>query len=143
MNTAADLSGLAYRHYQVLARFFAWVGIIAIIILSLVPAEDRPLTGFGPPLEHFAAFSLVAAVFAIGYDLSLVRLVLLALVFCAGIELAQIPLPTRHARLSDFTVDFLSCCYAIVLVQFGKRKKRAPRVTVPAQEVEEAGAGRV
>jgi VanZ family protein len=143
MNTAADLSDLAYRYYQVLARFFAWVGILAIIILSLVPAEDRPLTGFGPPLEHFAAFSLVAAVFAIGYDMSLVRLVLLALVFCAGVELAQVPLPTRHARLSDFTVDFLSCCYAIVLVQFGKRKKRNPRPAVPAQEVEEAEPGRV
>jgi VanZ family protein len=138
MNFAADLSELAYRHYQVLARFVAWVGIIAIVILSVLPAEDRPLTGFGPPLEHFAAFSLVAAIFAIGYDMSLVRLVLLALIFCAGIELAQVPLPTRHARLSDFAVDFLSCCYAIALVQFCKRKKR-PRATAPAQEVEEPG----
>lgn len=142
MNAAAVLLDFTYRHHRLLARVLAWVGIIAISVLSVVPAEDRPLTGFGPPLEHFLAFSLLGAVFAIGYDMSLARLLLLAFLFCAGIELSQIPLPTRHARLSDFTVDFLSCCYAIALVQFAKRRKPVSGVAAP-QDVEEVEPGRV
>ena len=92
---------------RALARALAWVGVLAIILLSIVPAIDRPVTGTGQWTEHFAAFALVAGMFAVGYRLSLVQLVVLALIFCGGIELLQITLPTRHARLSDFTIDFV------------------------------------
>jgi VanZ family protein len=97
-------------------RAAAWIGILAIIILSVVPAQERPVTGVGQWLEHFAAFGLVGALFAIGYRLSLLRLWGLAILLCAGIELSQIPLPTRHARLSDFLIDALSACFAIFCV---------------------------
>ena len=83
----------------------AWIGIVAIIILSVVPAADRPVTGAGQLLEHFTAFAIVGGAFAIGYRVSLIPLMFLAVLFCAGIELLQVPLPTRHARVSDFLVD--------------------------------------
>ena len=76
----------------------AWMGILAIVILSVVPAADRPVTGAGQLLEHLTAFAIVGGAFAIGYRLSLMRLMFLAAFFCAGIELLQVPLPTRHAR---------------------------------------------
>ena len=103
-------------HYRLVARALAWVGILAIVVLSVVPAADRPATGSGPPVEHFAAFTLVAGAFAIGYRLSLIRLVLLAFFFCGGVELLQVPLPTRHARIGDFVIDFVASCFAIVVV---------------------------
>jgi hypothetical protein len=49
------------------ARALAWVGILAIIVLSVVPSVDRPVTGAGQLLEHSTAFGLVAGVFAISY----------------------------------------------------------------------------
>jgi VanZ family protein len=104
------------EHYRVVARALAWVGILAIIYLSVVPAVDRPVTGAGQWFEHFTAFALVAGMFAIGYRFSLGRLLLLALFFCGGIELLQVPLPTRHARVSDFVVDFIGSCFAIGFV---------------------------
>lgn len=113
-------------HYRLAARILAWIGIFAIIVLSVVPANDRPVTGvgvwlfgfwIGPSwLEHFTAFALVAGMFAIGYSFSLIRLVLLTFVFCGSIELLQVPLPTRHARVSDFIIDFLASCFAIAIV---------------------------
>jgi VanZ family protein len=103
-------------HSRVVARALAWVGISAIIYLSVVPAVDRPVTGAGQWIEHFAAFAPVAGVFAIGYSFSPVRLLLLAFFFCGGIELLQVPLPTRHARVSDFVVDFVVSCFAIGFV---------------------------
>src|ERR1700733_10118279 len=103
-------------HFRTVARALAWVGISAIIYLSVVPAVDRPITGAGQSFEHFTAFALVAGAFAIGYSFSLVRLLLLAFLFCGGTELLQVPLPTRHARMSDFVVHFVGSCFAIGFV---------------------------
>lgn len=123
MKTATLILAFALRHYQTLARILAWAGILTIVVLSVVPADERPLSGFAVSLEHFGAFASVAAVFAIGYDLSLGRMVLLAFLFCAAIEVAQIPLATRHARFSDFIIDFIASCCAIALVYLVKRNK--------------------
>ena len=95
------------KPFRMVARVLAWLGILTIIVLSVLPANDRPITVatlwfgqlFGQWLEHFTAFALVAGVFAIGYRYSLLRLLLLAFFFCGAIELLQVPLPTRHARL--------------------------------------------
>jgi VanZ family protein len=123
--------------YQIVARGLAWIGIIAIIILSVVPANQRPTPAeywFGPFLgnliEHVAAFALIAAAFAIGYRFSLLRLLTLGLLYCAAIELLQIPLPTRHARLSDFFINFAAAAAAMVVVESlhgHRRKKHAMR----------------
>jgi VanZ family protein len=82
--------------------------------LSVVPANDRPVSGAGQGFEHFAAFALVGGAFATGYRFSLFRLLMLAVFFCGGIELLQIPLPTRHARVSDFLVDSVGAGFAIL-----------------------------
>jgi VanZ family protein len=82
----------------------------------VVPAADRPVTGAGQLLEHLTAFAIVGGAFAVGYRLSLIHLLFLAVLFCAGIEMLQIPLPTRHARVSDFLVDAGGACLAILCV---------------------------
>lgn len=110
-----------FGHYRAVARGLAWVGILAIVFLSVVPADDRPVTGAGQRFEHLTAFALVAAVFAIGYRLSVIRLLLLAFFFCGGIELLQVPLPTRHARISDFVIDLVGAGFAIGLVSVGDK----------------------
>jgi hypothetical protein len=63
--------------YTVVARTMAWIGIFAIIVLSVVPANDRPVSGVGQGFEHFTAFALVGGAFAIGYRFSLIRLLVL------------------------------------------------------------------
>jgi VanZ family protein len=104
------------NHFTGVARIVAWISILAIVILSVVPAADRPVTGAGQLLEHLMAFAIVGGAFAVGYRLSLTRLLLLAVLFCAAIELLQIPLPTRHARVSDFLIDTAGACLAILCV---------------------------
>ena len=112
---------LVDRSLLVSGSRLAWIGIFAIIVLSVVPAVDRPVTGLGQWFEHFTAFALVGGVFAIGYRLSLIRLLLLAFFFCGGIELLQVPLPTRHARISDLVVDFCGACFALGCVAAGDK----------------------
>ena len=110
-----------FRRFEVLARVLAWLGLLAIVVLSLVPAAERPITEFRPSFEHFISFALIGGAFAIGYDLSFGRLVILALLFCGAIELLQVPLPTRHARVSDFMIDFAAACFAFGVVWVGKK----------------------
>jgi hypothetical protein len=100
----------------VLRRVWIWFGILAIVVLSVVPSSLRPVTGLGHQFEHFVAFALVAGTFAIGYRLPLMKLLVLAFLFCGGIELLELPLATRHARVSDFVIDFFASCLAIGLV---------------------------
>jgi hypothetical protein len=109
------------NHYRVVARVLAGVGILVIIILSIVPAVDRPVTGAGQLPEHFAAFALVMGAFAIGFRRSPIQLLMLAFFFCGGIELLQVPLPTRHARIGDFVIDFIGSCFAIGIVLAGDK----------------------
>ena len=109
----------------VVVRGLAWFGILAIVALSVIPSSLRPVTGWGHQFEHFVAFALVAGIFAIGCRLPLMKLLVLALLFCGGIELLQLPLATRHARLSDFVIDFFASCLAIGLVSVEKIAERS------------------
>jgi hypothetical protein len=68
-------------HRMQIVRGLAWFGILAIVILSAVPADQRPTIGVASEFEHLAAFGLVAGAFAIGYRLSLGRLLLMAFLF--------------------------------------------------------------
>src|SRR5579863_5453801 len=47
-----------FNLYRPVARILSWIGIIAIIVLSVVPANERPVTGVGHLTEHTAAFAL-------------------------------------------------------------------------------------
>ncbi len=115
-------------HRVLIIRALAWFGVLAIVILSVVPAPMRPTTGARSGFEHFAVFSLVAAAFAIGYRLSLARLLALSFLYCGGIELLQLTVPTRHARLSDFFIDVGSAWVAMCLVAVNGKLSMAYRL---------------
>lgn len=108
-------------HYRMIASILAWIGIAVIIVVSVVPADDRPVTGAGQVFEHFVAYALVAGAFAISYRLPLSRLLLLALCICGVVELMQVPLPTRDARISDFMIDVVGAYTAIGVVFVGTK----------------------
>ena len=106
--------------FQMIARASTWIGAMVILILSVVPAADRPVTGGGQSIEHVAAFAIVAGCFAIGYAISLPAQILLASMFCTFVEVIQIPVPGRHARVSDLAIDLAASCGAIVTVRLLK-----------------------
>jgi VanZ family protein len=83
-----------------------WVGLAAIVVLSLVPGSERPQNALGLPgqYEHLLAYMLTAGAFGLAYRKTTIRVALLALlVICAALlETAQIWIPGRTARLIDF-----------------------------------------
>jgi hypothetical protein len=104
-----------------IARASTWIGAMGIVILSVVPAVDRPVTGGGQSFEHVAAFAIVSGLFAIGYQISLAAQIFSAFMFCTFVEVIQIPVPSRHARASDLAIDLAASCGTILIVRLVKR----------------------
>ena len=79
--------------------------LIAIVVLSLVPAHDRPITALPHSLEHLTIFFAAGLALGTGYPQGQRFQFAALLVFTAVIEMAQLAVPGRHARLIDFVVD--------------------------------------
>ena len=99
---------------QKIGRVVAWVTLAVILVLSLVPPGARPITSFPHKLEHAGIFLLNGAAFGIAYCGYEWLSSFGAVVFCAGLEVAQSMIPGRHARLSDFFVDAIAICVGIL-----------------------------
>lgn len=92
-----------------------------IVILSVVPPNLRPETGTPHAFEHGAIFFLTGTAFALGYDRRHDVLAVLLVVFAGAVELAQLFVPGRHARLSDFIIDALAITGGLLTVSLVSR----------------------
>jgi VanZ family protein len=97
-------------------RVSAWLMLFGITAFSIIPPDYRVVTDVPHAVEHFAAFLCSSGwPFALGYpSLYMARSVVL-LLFAAAIELAQLWVPGRHARFSDFLVNSLGLSIGIAL----------------------------
>jgi VanZ family protein len=90
---------------QNLNRVIAWLLLSTIVVLTVVPPSSRPTTFVPHKIEHAAIFLTAGISFGIAYLGREWLLRIGAISFCAALELAQLYIPGRHARLSDFVVD--------------------------------------
>jgi VanZ family protein len=104
-----------------IVRAVNWVIIFGLVVVTVVPANERPATDLQHDLEHFLAFGLAGLMFGIAYARSLGANFTSAILFALALELSQIPLPTRHARLEDFVVDALAACLGIAIAHFCRK----------------------
>lgn len=109
-------------------RVSSWLLLAVIVILSLVPPELRPRVGGLHVLEHFAIFSATGFAFGLGYRPRYSTAIGLVL-FAGAIELAQLYVPGRHARVGDFIVDASAACVGLAasLVWYRHSKRAADR----------------
>ena len=107
---------------QWLARAAGWILVVAITVLSVVPPSQRPVSGVASSnVEHLAIYVITGLAFAVGYRDRL-RIVTGGLVlFAAWIELVQLFVPGRHARLSDFLIDAAASCLGVAAFAVGDR----------------------
>ncbi|SIO34394.1 VanZ like family protein [Bradyrhizobium erythrophlei] len=112
------------RNIRLLEQFVRFCAIgfaLTLVILTIVPAAERPETGLQHDVEHFGAFSLLGLLFAFGFRAEARSMLLGSIAFAAFIEGTQIPLPTRHARLEDFLVDAVGLCAGILIARLVSR----------------------
>jgi VanZ family protein len=101
-------------------QFAALLIVAALVILSIVPAAERPDMGIQHDIEHFAAFMLPGVLFAAAFQIRTPSLLLAGAAFTLALECVQIPLPSRHARLQDFLVDTLAVWLGILIARVGR-----------------------
>jgi VanZ family protein len=98
------------------ARIAAWALTATIIILSLVPPNLRPETGAPHILEHFIIYAVTGLTFGLGFRRRHDLLAIFLVIFSGSIEIAQLFVPGRHARLTDFIINAVSACIGLVTV---------------------------
>lgn len=98
-----------------LVRFSAIGLALILVILTIVPAADRPETGLQHDVEHFGAFGLLGLLLGFGFRADAKPMVLGSIAFAAFIEVAQLQLQTRHARLEDFLIDAAGLCVGLLI----------------------------
>ena len=113
-------------HPRKIIRAIAWALLATAIVLTVVPAQFRPVTGAPSSVEHFAMFFLIGSAFTFGYSRSDYPLCGAAIAFAGSLELLQLFVPGRHARLSDFVIDALSAVIGIALSGLIDRKRLLP-----------------
>jgi VanZ family protein len=96
-------------------RLVAWTLAAVIVILSIVPPGLRPETNIPHGLEHAGIFLLTGLAFGLAYDHSKSLLAGYMVAFSAAVELVQLFVPGRHARLSDFVVDAAAICFGLII----------------------------
>jgi VanZ family protein len=94
-------------------RIIAWLLTAAVVFATLGPARLRPHSEFGQDGEHALAFVLVGLAFGLAYPRRRVLTAGAAVVLIGVLELLQLWMPGRHARLEDFVVDALAACAGI------------------------------
>jgi VanZ family protein len=104
-----------------LARIAAWVLTAAIVILSLVPPSLRPETSAPHSVEHFTIYAATGFAFGLGYKHRHHLLAILLVIFTGGIEITQLFVPGRHARLGDFIIDAIAACMGLAIASLVRR----------------------
>jgi VanZ family protein len=97
-----------------LLRVVAWLLAAAVTFATLGPASYRPHSELGQDGEHAFAFVLVGLAFGLAYPRH--RSTVVVTVLLIGVlELLQLLVPGRHARLEDFLVDAIAACVGFVV----------------------------
>ena len=107
-------------------KIAAWLLLFATTALSLVPPSYRLVTMLPHGLEHLVAFLLTGLAFGLGYANRYVFATLLLIAFVALVEVAQLFVPGRHARISDFFIDAIAVIVGAGLIHVAALRK--PRV---------------
>jgi VanZ family protein len=89
-------------------RIFAWLLAAAVTFATLGPPRFRPHSNFSQDGEHALAFVLVGLAFGLAYTRNRLLTAAIAVVMIGVIEVLQLWMPGRHARLEDFAVDALA-----------------------------------
>jgi VanZ family protein len=114
-----------WRHEPSVVRLSRTIGLaclVVLMVLSLLPADQRPHTGSPGQLEHFVAYFGTAVFLALGFRTMRDRVAMISLLvgLAAVLEVIQRLIPGRHSQFIDwFASSFGAGCgiLAVVLME--------------------------
>jgi VanZ family protein len=100
----------------IVLRLIAWLLAAAVAFATLGPAKLRPHADITHDGEHAFAFVLLGLVFSFAYPRHRIPAASAAVLLIGVLELLQLLVPGRHARLEDFVVDALAALAGFAIV---------------------------
>jgi VanZ family protein len=103
-------------------KAYLWVpfilGLLAVIVLSVIPAKAFPDLGLPEILGHTVAYAVLALAggFACRSMRSFLMLTAALVLLGAGLEFAQALLPTRDASGSELMANFVGIALGVIAV---------------------------
>ena len=91
---------------RLLIRRAAWLSILIVLLVTLVPIGWRPASGLSPNIERFCVMAMVGALFAAAYPRRFWLIVLTLSLTAAAFEPLQFMAAGRHPSFRD--VEFKS-----------------------------------
>lgn len=100
---------------RLLIRRAAWLSILIVLLVTLVPIGWRPATGLSPNIERFCVMAAVGALFAAAYPRRFWLIVLTLSLAAAMVEPLQFMAAGRHPSLHDVEFKSLGVVIGAVL----------------------------
>jgi glycopeptide antibiotics resistance protein len=110
------MEDLRVNTIRLMIRSAAWLSILIVILVTLVPIELRPTTGLSPNIERFGVMAAVGALFAAAYPRRFWLIVLTLSLTSAMIEPLQFIAAGRHPSFRDVGFKALG---AVIGAAFG------------------------
>lgn len=105
-----------------LSRMGAWLAVVTIIILSVVPRYMRPVILGNDYAEHFTAYFIAGGLFAIGYQLSMLASGALLAISAGSLEFVQLWIPGRIASAREFAVGAIGAWIGLMVTVVVRRR---------------------
>jgi len=99
-----------------LTRIGAWLAVMTIIALSVVPGDMRPDIFGIDYAEHFAAYFIAGGLFAAGYQLSVLSSGALLAISAGSLEFVQLWIPGRFASAGDFAAGAIGAWLGLLVI---------------------------
>lgn len=111
-------------------RANAWLAVLVIVILSLVPGNQRPNVLGNGYVEHFTAYFITACLLTIGYSRPMQLLANWGTLatFAGVLEVVQFAIPGRTPRIADFAMGIIGAGIGVVVTSLIRRMHRATTV---------------
>lgn len=87
-----------------LVRLAAWLLVLAIVAITLVPIGWRPIVTANASIERMAAYATLGLLLMLGYPRRWPWVLLGCVALAGSLEAAQTLTGTRHGTLNDFFV---------------------------------------
>ncbi len=101
-----------------LAKTAFFIGLVAVIALSLLPQENLPETGMWDKLNHALAYGVLAVLGGFGFKggRSLLIVGIGLVVLGAGLELAQSVIPNRDGSIYDAVANLVGVAIGSIAI---------------------------
>ena len=99
----------------IILKCLAWLLAAAVTFATLGPPRFRPHSDLGQNGEHALAFVLVGLAFGLAYTRNRLLTAAIAVAGIGILEILQLWMPGRHARLADFVVDAAAACAGLAV----------------------------